>query len=419
MNNFIPSSLNSLKGTHRLQGIFWRSLRLRLRLPVGLACLSPLLSFGSVLAATPLKPEIPADSATLAPVPALTFAAYGDIPYLIKLPNGRMDDQVLHEEIAPAIRRRDDIPFVIHLGDLSRPETACFDAWLRHSKAFWRNEIVKPVFFTPGDNDWADCDRKPLAVRQSEIARLQSLRSILFDSPMTITPGWQLMEVKRILSRDPDIRKPDQAVAEIRGVLALKPRQFAKVWRYEKQRHLPENAIWWRDGVQFVSVHMTSTDNGRSEILLDDPRKATALVDRRDKYNQLWLNRAFALAQKPDTKALVIATQLDPFGPARNQETPLSRCLNNPAYAGFCRQVKALSETLAKPVLLLHGDTNAYCLDQPFETASNLWRLNAPGDFKHLDASLIEVFPDNSSKPFQAVGLLSGAPAPSVCDYSQ
>ena len=81
--------------------------------------------------------------------------------------------------------------------------------------------------------------------------------------------------------------------------------------------------------------------------------------------------------------------------------------------------MKALSETLGKPVLLLHGDTNAYCLDQPFETASNLWRLNAPGDFKHLDASRVEVFPDNPSKPFQAVGLLSGAPAPSVCDYSQ
>ena len=88
-------------------------------------------------------------------------------------------------------------------------------------------------------------------------------------------------------------------------------------------------------------------------------------------------------------------------------------------YAGFCRQVKALSESLAKPVLLLHGDTNAYCLDQPFENASNLWRLNALGDVKHLDASLVEVFPDNLTKPFHAVGLLLGTPAPSACDYSQ
>jgi len=367
------------------------------------------------LAADGLPTGTRSDTPSPAALPALTFAAYGDIPYLVKLPNGRMDDQILHEEIAPALRRRDDIHFVIHLGDLSRPETACFDSWLRHSQAFWDNEIVKPVFFTPGDNDWADCDRESLAVRQSELGRLQSLRSVLFSSPKTITPGWQWLEVQRIV-RASDPRQPEAAIAAIRRVLASKPRQFAKVWAYETQRNMPENAIWWRDGVLFVTVHMISTDNGRSEILLDDPRQATTLVDRRDQYNQKWLQRAFALAQRRGAKAVVVATQLDPFGSARGQETTLSRCLANQAYEGFCRQVESLSQSLSRPVLLLHGDTSAYCLDQPFETASNLWRLNAPGDFKHVDAALIKVFPDHQTQPFQVAGLLSGEPAPAVCD---
>ena len=91
--------------------------------------------------------------AMAAPKPVLTFAAYGDIPYLIKLPDGRTDDEVLTKEIAPALRQREDIPFIIHLGDLSRPEYACSDEWLQQTNNFWKQKLVKPVFYTPGDND--------------------------------------------------------------------------------------------------------------------------------------------------------------------------------------------------------------------------------------------------------------------------
>jgi hypothetical protein len=368
------------------------------------------------MASSPAKTEAPPASTQAASVPLMTFAAYGDIPYLIKLPNGRTDDQVLFEEIAPALRRRADIPFIIHLGDLSQSQTACFDDWLYKTQTFWKEQLVKPVFFTPGDNDWADCDRKSLAVRQSELARLQRLRTILFGTPKTITPEWQLLEVQRILANDPNFTQPEPSLAAIRKVVAMRPGDFAKQWRYEKQRKLPENAIWWRDGVLFVTVHMISTDNGRKDIFLDDEKTVIAQVDQRDRHNQRWLNRAFALAQKQNTKALVVATQLDPFGPAIGQDTPMARCLKNPAYADFCQQIQTLSLALAKPVLLLHGDTDAYCLDQPFDQAKNLWRLNAPGDFATIDASVIKVFPADPNQPFQVTGLLSGAPPPAICN---
>ncbi|MFZ4639511.1 MAG: hypothetical protein ACOYMP_03770 [Nodosilinea sp.] len=394
-------------------------VNLRLRLCLGLMFLLSMVGPKVTMAASPGKAEVTSDISQVPSMPVMSFAAYGDIPYLIKLPNGRTDDQVLTEDIAPALRRREDIPFVIHLGDLSRPETACSDDWLRQSQTFWQREVVKPVFYTPGDNDWADCDRESLAVRQSEIERLQQLRTILFSSPKTVTPGWQLEEVQKILTRDPEFTHPENSLGAIRRVLAMTPGQFAREWRYETQPELPENAIWWRDGVLFVTVHMISTDNGRTEILIDDPKRAIALVDERDRQNQRWLNRAFELAQKQDTKAVVVATQLDPFGPAIQQETPLSRCLSNPAYAGFCKQVQTLSGGLGKPVLLLHGDTNAYCLDQPFDNSKNLWRLNAPGDFKYIDAVVVKVFPTDLNQPFQVTGLLSGTAAPSVCDYSR
>ncbi len=83
--------------------------------------------------------------------------------------------------------------------------------------------------------------------------------------------------------------------------------------------------------------------------------------------------------------------------------------------------MQTLAANLDKPVLLVHGDTNAYCFDQPFPVGKTpkLWRLNAPGDFKVIDASLISFDPSNSSKPFEVTGLLSGKEPPQICDYSR
>jgi hypothetical protein len=407
-----------------------RKQRFLLNFPVLLFFSLALVAPRAAISGAPAKEEGSPGPTPSGAKPLMTFAAYGDIPYLIKLPDGRTDNEVLTTEIAPALRQRNDIPFIIHLGDLSRPENACSDEWLQQTNNFWKQKLVKPVFYTPGDNEWTDCDRKSLKAPQSEYARLNSVRNILFGAPKTVSPTWQLEQTQQILSQDPGFSRPEESLEAIRKVLAMGPKEFAEEWRYENQPQQPENAIWWRDGVLFVTVHKVSTDDGRSEILLDDPRKAIALVDQRDRLNQQWLNRAFALAKKQDAKAVVIATQLDPFDPGSESKnkteteakteakTVLSHCLANPAYAGFCRQIESLSAGFGKPVLLLHGDTNAYCLDKPFGSAQNIWRLNAPGDYKVIDAVVIKVAPDDAAQPFQATGLLSGKPAPAVCDYS-
>ena len=308
----------------------------------------------------------------------LQFVAYGDMPYGAKMPDGRSDAQVLAEDIAPEIRRREDLPFVIHVGDLGRPEDVCNDASLQEHQAFWATELRKPVFYTPGDNDWADCDRRKLPAPTSELERLAAIRRIFFGQPKVLDPAW----------------------------------------RYETQAAQPENALWWYMGVLFVTIHMVGTDNGRSEILLDDPVRAIAEVDARDEANRLWLEHAFSLATTQKAAAVVVATQVDAFGPPASGADAFTRCTNHPAYAAFCEHLLLLSAALGKPVLLVHGDTSPYCLDQPFPTnrAPSLWRLNAPGDFKVIDAAVISIDPHRSPRPFEVTGLLSGQPAPRTCD---
>ncbi|MGK7884877.1 MAG: hypothetical protein AB4057_09660 [Crocosphaera sp.] len=310
-----------------------------------------------------------------------TFIVYGDLPYMITLADGRTDEEVLFEEIIPAINEHEEVPFVIHVGDLSRPEYTCSDELLQSFKDVWDNDIDKPIFYTPGDNDWTDCDREKLSNPQSELARLVSVRKIFFSEPKTLDREWQ----------------------------------------YEQNSDLPENTLWIYDGVLFVTEHMIGTNNGRDEILQDDPATILAEVDKRDQANREWLDHAFNLAQNNNVEAVVLASHLDPFGPEDGENDAFTRCTNKPAYAGFCQQIQTFAHKLQKPILYVHGDTNAYCYDKPFnaELAPNIWRLNAPGDIKYIDASLISYDRSNQDLPFEVTGLLSGEVPPEICDYSR
>lgn len=302
----------------------------------------------------------------------VTFAAYGDMPY------SKLEEQVLEQDIAPRIRNGADIPFVIHVGDVGRPEYDCNDEWLEKTRRFFEHDLVKPVFYTPGDNEWTDCDREE-AGHKSELGRLEAIRRIFFSEAKTLDAAWH----------------------------------------YEQQSALPENQTWQYKGVRFVTQHIVGTKNGRVDIHADDPRLVLEQADQRDRHNREWLDHAFDLAKDKDTQAVVVTMQADPFGKPDGVRDAFARCTGSPIYGEFCTHLLSLAVALGKPVLLIHGDTKPYCLDQPFGTgnASLLWRLNTPGDFYPvIDAALVTFNPGSRERPFSVTGLLSGSPAPSVCD---
>lgn len=84
---------------------------------------------------------------------------WGDLPYsdlqaTIGVPNLIAD------------MNQEDLAFTVHNGDLkagsgtpgSSTPTTCTDA-LYEQALFYFNSLEAPAIFTPGDNDWTDCDR--------------------------------------------------------------------------------------------------------------------------------------------------------------------------------------------------------------------------------------------------------------------
>ena len=110
---------------------------------------------------------------------AYAIGLWGDLPYsaiqeTVGLPNlfADMNSQAL--------------AFTVDDGDLKTGNGApiCDDALYQRALG-WFNSLEAPAIFTPGDNDWTDCDR-PNNGGFSSLERLSHERQVLFGTPNTL-----------------------------------------------------------------------------------------------------------------------------------------------------------------------------------------------------------------------------------------
>ena len=341
----------------------------------------------------------------------IQFLVYGDLPYSMEgkpvlLTDGRSDQQVFDQDLRPMLRDH-PAPFIIHVGDLGRPETSCSDADLKRHLGYWQG-FGKPVFYTIGDNDWIDCIRSVIpGGPKHPLERLAQIRKLLFSdaalaSYQPARPGWTVRH-------------------DVGG--------------------LRENTAWTTDNpaFAFLELHIVSSCDGRDTFgrepckMAPEPGMDTetkALVEAaadRDRRNLIALREAYAQAEAQHRVMLVIAIQADMFGkPADDSNHPADiweRCKAQPEFKPFCEVLPELAGAFSGSTLLIHGDTSAYCLEElpiPAKAGQKFWRLNAPGDFGEIDADVVTIVQGPDGKPNVGVtGLLSGKPPPPKCDRGQ
>lgn len=323
-----------------------------------------------------IPPCLAADTITDRHAHAVTqFVVMGDMPY------NDVEYALLEHStgaIAVAIKALDP-PALIHIGDFKKGRLSCGDELFKdHYRQIAFLNPHKTVY-TPGDNDWTDCDRFTLAPRHDELERLAYLRQLFFHQDL------------------------QQLSKNIPGLV--------------RQHGFIENARWKIDHVSFATLHIPGTNNGRSQIMRSNVDDALNEADFRDQANEEWLQQLFAEAES--TQAVVIAFHADIFEFDHNKPacSPTNRT-DCDGYRSTRDSIKQKTAAFKKPVLLVHGDTLAYCLHQPYAEIPNLWRLNTPGDHKYIDISHIQFDPTDQDNPFKATGLLNQKPAPSICDHS-
>jgi len=101
---------------------------------------------------------------------AYSIGLWGDLPYsdLQKtsgVPNliADMNDQKL--------------AFSVHDGDIKSGSSKCTNDHYTQAETYF-NSLRAPAMYTPGDNEWTDCDR----AGDSSLERLKYIRSTMFDT---------------------------------------------------------------------------------------------------------------------------------------------------------------------------------------------------------------------------------------------
>lgn len=254
--------------------------------------------------------------ATPSPPGTFSFGVFGDAPYYAW-------EEMQFRIVLKSIDAH-DLASAIHVGDIFW--IPCSDDHYRKALARF-NSLRHPVIYTPGDNEWVDCDDER-AGGYDPRERLDALRPIFFADPARSVGGNRIS-------------------------LASQPEVI-------------ENARWEQSGVVFTTVHVVGT-----------PRRATAAYRaasvQRMTHAANWVRVTFARARAVNATAVVIA-----FHATSLFERPrgdADRRLFEPLLSTIEEEAKAFG----KPVLVAHGDGHDYTVDRPAVGVPNLTRMMVPG----------------------------------------
>jgi hypothetical protein len=251
---------------------------------------------------------------------ALRFAAVGDVPYFAW-------EELRFEQMIEAWNR-EDLAFVLHVGDIKSGRDPCSDALYTQRRSLF-DRSTHPFILLPGDNEWTDCHRQSNG-GFDPLERLALLRRVFY--PDNATLGGQPVELRR------------------------------------HSAEFPENVRWEQENIVFVGLNVAGSHNGLRASPASD-----AEYERRNAANLEWLASAFEHARLRQARAVMVAFHANP----RFEAQPGSA-----AREGYDDLVAALeheARAFGNPVAVIHGDTHQYRVDHPLLSAPNVVRMEVLG----------------------------------------
>jgi len=250
-----------------------------------------------------------------------------------------------------------NLSFTVHDGDLKNGWTECTDAVYTQGLPYFKS-LTAPAIFTPGDNDWVDCDR---TAGYNSLVQLDKERAMFFSTPYTLGGHPFLMEVqtdKLCLS----------ASRQLVGCV--------------------ENRRWTAGRVTYATLNIQGSCNNRCGVGPDDAEWAA-----RNAANIEWMQETFTSAQANGSAAVMFISQADP---AFDDTTGLADDTRNPktlaqddglpdGFQDFLLALRAEVIGFKKPVAYVHGDSHYFRVDKPLLDANgvrvdNFTRVETFGD---------------------------------------
>ena len=324
---------------------------------------------------------------------AYSIGLWGDLPYSAE------QAAVLPNLIADM--NSQNLAFTAHDGDLRQGSGApnCADNSIYTRAATYFGSLHAPAIFTPGDNDWTDCDRKSLgADGRNSLQELTNERAFFFATAHTLGQTQFLQEV--------------QATPLCKGFGSANANTDVTKTQTATYTDVPcvENRRWIVGTVMYATLNIQGSCNN----LCDDYPDATEYAARNAADIQ-WMKDTFATAIAQNCVAVMFITQADPGfaqdssqgGPLRNPMTLAETDVPaiQDGFQAFLLALRAQVIAFNKPVAYVHGDSHYFRIDKPLLDATgkrvtNFTRVETFGDHQPFlgDVNWLKVNVDPSSR---------------------
>jgi hypothetical protein len=277
-----------------------------------------------------------------------------------------------------------DISFSVHDGDLkagsgtagSATPTTCSDALYTQALGYF-NSLEQPAFFTPGDNDWTDCDR-PSNGSYNELERLQHERQVLFSTDRSF--GKKTMQA--------EVQSTPQCVGTTNTTAGSTAGPYFPTPCVENRRWTFHKVTFATLDVQGTCNNLCSSGSGAPDQG-GDPTEYAA----RNAADLQWLQDSFDQATAQNSAGIMIIWQADPgFDQSDGTRAPLrdpkSLAETDGAPDGFqsiLTRLRTLTVAFKKPVVLVYGDSHYFRVDKPLQDSTgrrleNFTRVETFGD---------------------------------------
>ena|SRR5712671_635770 len=280
-----------------------------------------------------------------------------------------------------------DLEFTAHDGDLkagnstpnSTTPTTCSDALYVQALGYF-NSLKAPAIFTPGDNDWTDCDRASNG-GFSSLERLDHERLVFFSTPFSLGQHHLFQQV--------------QLTPTCLGVSGNVP--------------CVENRRWRVGRVTYATLNIQGSCNNLCDTAPDAAEYAA-----RNAADIAWMQETFAEAKEHHSAAVMLISQGDPGfdatdgtrGPVRNPKTLAETDGQPDGFQTFLLALRDEVVAFEKPVAYVHGDSHYFRIDKPFlnslgQRLENFTRVETFGDNQGNgtnDVNWIKVLVDSHSR---------------------
>jgi hypothetical protein len=304
---------------------------------------------------------------------AYRIGLWGDLPYsMLQATTG------VPNLIADMNAHR--LKFTAHDGDLKQGSGSPCDAGLYAQALANFNSLEAPAMFTPGDNDWTDCDRASNGGFNSR-ERLDYERKVFFSTPNSLGQRQMPQEVQN-----------EALCLGVNGMVGC-----------------VENRRWTVGRVTYATLNVPGSCNNLCDTN-PDPAEYTA----RNAANIRWLKETFTDAKDRNSVAVMLVAQANPGwdltdgtrAPLRDPKTLVETDGQPDGFAGYLSALRDEVIAYRKPVAYVHGDSHYFRVDQPFLDAlgqriENFVRVETFGDNAangNNDVRWVEVTVDPKSR---------------------